>query len=375
MIVFHNHGVVPIAAFTTFGMSAKPGSTNPIGKFGTGLKNAVAICLRLGGTFKLFRGQEEYEFYTKDEDFRGQTFARVRMKRRRGILARWSYEEMPFTTELGKHWKPWMAVRELEANVRDEDGWSFTCDEEYYQNHVIGDFIKDERTVIVVECEAMEEAYKDLGSIFLPPERQKLYEDASVAIYEGESEYLFYRGMRVTDLRKPSLYTYEMKSIQLTEDRTSMYSFLDASTIKKALLACPVDTIVRKVVRNSEDRYEGTFDWDDKKPTVSHSWSGALGYSGISSRFKTLRENLHYGISKAEDISIELTLESWIRVLEVLENVGDAAAPAVREQMIEAGWKPDVEKPSEEDEEPEEDPEAFKQASSVSTDPDDGVPF
>lgn len=88
MILFENDGIVPIAAFTTFGLSAKPGSTNPIGKFGTGLKNAVAIILRLGGKVRLFRGLEEYEFYTREEEFRGQTFARVRMKRRAGILSR-----------------------------------------------------------------------------------------------------------------------------------------------------------------------------------------------------------------------------------------------------------------------------------------------
>tara|TARA_R110000787_G_scaffold631_4_gene2336 strand:- start:164 stop:427 length:264 start_codon:yes stop_codon:yes gene_type:complete len=85
MLIFQNDGVLPIEGFTTFGMSAKPGSTNPIGKFGTGLKNAVAIILRLGGSITVWRGDLEYVFYTRSEDFRGKSFDKVRMKRRRAL--------------------------------------------------------------------------------------------------------------------------------------------------------------------------------------------------------------------------------------------------------------------------------------------------
>lgn len=371
MIIFQNDGIVPIAAFTTFGMSAKPGSTNPIGKFGTGLKNSVAIILRLGGKVRLFRGREEYEFYTKEEDFRGQTFARVRMKRRKGVLSRWTYEEMPFTTELGKHWLPWMAVRELEANCRDERNPKSFKAHDTYADIYLQDHIDDDRTVIVVECPEFEAAYDALDEIFLPPTKTLLYEDGTCCIYEGESKYLFYRGMRVTDLRKPSLFTYEMKTLTLTEDRTSMYSYYDSTQIKRSLLACNVEAIIDKVVQKSADSYEGSFDWDEKKPTVSHVWRASLGYSGISPRFVTLRENLNYGISGTEDVSIELPAASWARVIEVLENVGDAASPLIREQLVEAGWKFDVEKLVEDadEEEPAVETEPFKQAAS------DDVPF
>lgn len=239
-----------------------------------------------------------------------------------------------------------MAVRELEANCRDEQNpKSLKAHEADLKDHVDHD-----RTVIVVECAEFEEAYDNLDEIFLSG-KPLLYEDSTVRIYEGASDYLFYRGMRVTDLRQPSLYTYEMKSITLTEDRTSMYSFYDSMRIKSCLLACPVEPIIDKVVRQSKDNYEGTFDWDDKKPVVSHVWRAALSGGGLSSRFSTLRENLNYGISGTEDVSIELPAASWARVLEVLEHAGDGSAPLIREQMVEAGWKFDVEKPVEDDEE------------------------
>lgn len=341
MIIFQNYGLVPLEAFTTFGMSAKPGSANPIGKFGTGLKYAVAVTLRLGGTFKLFRGKEEFEFYTKEEDFRGKTFAKVRMRRRAGVLSRWRYEALPFTTELGKHWKPWMALRELEANCRDEpEGRSYHIKDA----NVLDRLPRDGYTMIAIECDEMEEAFANLGDIFLDQDRVPIYEDDRCAIYEGESQHIFYRGMRVTDLRKPSLYTYEMKSVFLTEDRTSMYSFLDNQNIMRSLLACPDRNIVDRVTRLSEDHHEATFDWDEKQPQVSHAWRGALSYGGLSGRFVALRDNLHFGIGRSEEVKIELEVHQWERVLDTMRDVDESIAIRIREQLVEAGWR---EKPSE----------------------------
>ena len=195
MLVFQNDGVLPIEGFTTFGMSAKPGSTNPIGKFGTGLKNAVAIVLRLGGSIRVFRGDVEYVFYTKDEDFRGHTFQRICMKKRTGLLSKWSYEKLPFTTELGKHWEPWMAYRELEANTLDEeDGHSFITDAERFERDVaigITPCCTAGTTTIIVDCREVEDAHINRDKTFLPADKEPIYEDPNVKIYEGQSEYIF----------------------------------------------------------------------------------------------------------------------------------------------------------------------------------------
>lgn len=337
MIIFQNEGVVPLEAFQTFGMSAKPGSTNPIGKFGTGLKYAVAVTLRLGGTFKLWRGEEEFEFYTKDEDFRGKTFAKVRMRRRKGLLSAWRYEALPFTTELGKHWEPWMAVRELEANVRDEGGTSTTIGTDGPLQYLP----RDGQTLIAVDCEELEAAYSNLDTIFLS-DRKKVYEDDHVAVYEGESSHVFYRGMRVTDLRKPALYTYEMKHVFLTEDRTSMYSFLDNKRIMESLLMCPDHEIVDRVTRRAEGHHEGTFDWDEQGKKVSGAWYPALSRGGITGRFASLRDNLHYGLGKSEDVEITLEVRQWERVLETMRDVDESITIRLKEQLIEAGWKEPV---------------------------------
>lgn len=335
MLVFQNEGLVPLEAFTTFGMSAKPGSTNPIGKFGTGLKYAVAITLRLGGTFRLYRGLEEFEFYTKETDFRGKTFAKVRMRRRKGILSKWRYEALPFTTELGKHWKPWMAFRELEANVRDENGTSTHIGTEGPLQFLP----REDTTLIFVDCPEMDEAYADIDNIFLDTERVPVFENDLVRVFEGDNNHIFYRGMRVTDTRKPTLYTYEMKSVFLTEDRTSQYAFLDDRNIMKALLECPNESMVRRIVRASEDTHEGTFDWDEKKPVVSSAWPNALAYGGLSPRMKSLRDNLDYGLAKDEDVEISLEVRQWEGILPILQAAGTDVYDEIREQLLAAGWK------------------------------------
>lgn len=341
MLLFQNNGVLPIEGFTTFGMSAKPGSTNPIGKFGTGLKNAVAIILRLGGSITVWRGDTEYVFYTKDEEFRGQTFKRIRMKKRTGLLSRWKYEVLPFTTELGKHWEPWMAYRELEANTLDEEaGRSSIIDDETpegmsFLNSFEG---RPGTTTILVDCREVEEAHVNRDKTFLPDDRVPIYEDARVKVYPGASDYIFYRGMRVTDLRKPTMFTYELSSVVLTEDRTSMYTFLDNDNMKKSLLECDVPEIVDQVVRKADGFHEGTFNWDEKKPSVSPAWRTSLSRSGLSPRFATLRDNLSYGLGSREDVEITMEVRMWEVVLGAVKDIDESVHIQITEQLEEAGW-------------------------------------
>jgi hypothetical protein len=335
MLVFQNDGVLPIEGFTTFGMSAKPGSTNPIGKFGTGLKNAVAIILRLGGEVRVWRGLEEYIFYTKDEEFRGTTFKRLRMKRRKGLLP-WKYEVLPFTTELGKHWEPWMAFRELESNTRDEKNGSTA----YIGTEGPLQYLPREgTTLILVDCPEMDEAYANIDDIFLP-EKKPIFENDAVKIYEGASNYVFYRGLRVTALRKPSLFTYEMKYVNLTEDRTSMYTFMDDNAMMKALLACPDTAIVRKIVTAGDGAHESTFEWDKKNPAVSGAWRSALSFGNLSPRMSTLRDNLDFGLGSDQDVDVCLTVAEWNRVLQALTEVGSPLVDTIKEQLTEEGWRP-----------------------------------
>lgn len=329
MIMFENKGLIPLEAFTTFGMSAKPTSDNPIGKFGTGLKYAVAVTMRLGGQFTLFRGTDEYVFYTKKHDFRGKEFQKVKMKKRKGFGLPWSYSDLPFTTELGSHWEPWMAVRELEANCMDENGTSLIVNDEE-KDHA---FPVAGSTMIRIECPEMEEAFAE-QDIFME-EGELIFEDDTVRVFAGESNRVFYRGMRVRDLEKPSMFTYDMKHVDLTEDRTSKFPSWDDGRIMNSWIQCTDRPLINRVIKDANRFHEGSFAWDNKQ-SVTNVWYSALRGPDVGGRFSTLRDNLDIGISDIEDVEIMLEVRQW---LQVIEKVGYPLDEAIRDQLTDAGWK------------------------------------
>ena len=138
MIIFKNDGVIDIANAMTFGISHKEGD-NPFGQFGTGLKYAVAICLRLDCSIKCVAGGVEYKFSTRDVNFRDEKYSKVYM----------NDEPLGFTTHLGSHWEPWQAYRELLCNAMDEEG--FELFEKPLSNYL------DECTYFIVEGRPMVE--------------------------------------------------------------------------------------------------------------------------------------------------------------------------------------------------------------------------
>ena len=144
--------------------------------------------------------------------------------------------------------------------------------------------------------------------------------------------------MRVTDTRKPTLYTYEMKHVILTEDRTSQYTFIDNANMMKGLLACEARGVADNVVRNAKDHHEETFEWDRKKPKVGSGWYGALSGGGLSPRFSTLRDNLNYGLGKSEDVEVMLEVHEWEELLSMLPR-SHALVANIKDQLIDAGWK------------------------------------
>lgn len=295
MIVFTNDGLMPLEAATSFGINVKMGES-PIGFFGTGLKYAIAVCLRLGGKFRLFLGEVEYEFYVKESDFRGKEFGFIHMKKRKGWNSRWTYQKLAYTTELGKHWEPWMAVREIESNTRDENGTSCILEGDQVP------FIADNQTMIIIECPEMEDAYADLGSIFMP-EKKLIQEIGPLQIFEGLSPYVFFRGLRVTDLSKPSLFTYNFNlGITLTEDRTSKWPWSDMSRIMECVMTGNNQHIIDTIMDAEPDTfYESEFPWDQAYVQPTATYVGALGYRISSGGTVPTRMKSWYDTMNAPD--------------------------------------------------------------------------
>jgi hypothetical protein len=244
-VVFETPGLIDHRSFTTMGLTAKPNSSNPIGRFGTGLKYAVAVLVRRGARLTVWIGRDKHTFARKSGDFRGAPMELIRMKRERFSLTKPTYVELPFTTNYGRDWKVWQAYRELESNTRDEGGRTFR------QRQVTGE---DGLTRIVVEDL---EAYEDRAKTFL----EEVDPSSPFHVVKRSSDHIYYRGMRVFDLPNPALFTYNLNEYTpLTEDRTLYGEFQVRSRLAEAVVQSDDEDFIRAVLEADEDHWEHELD-------------------------------------------------------------------------------------------------------------------
>lgn len=204
MLHFVTPTALAIEAATTMGVSVK--EDGAIGKFGTGLKYAIAGILRLGGSVSIKIDGDQYEFGARDSEIRGKTFSIVYCN------------DAPcgFTTDLGKHWEPWQLFRELASNALDEGGcWT--------RNPLTG------RTVITVECREVEAA-EHSEAVFLAGKEPLVESSFGATIYEGPSPYYYYKGIRAGSFGCVAPVTVDVTHGDLSEDR-----LLDLAVVRREL--------------------------------------------------------------------------------------------------------------------------------------------
>lgn len=241
MITFQNPGLIDITAMTTFGVSVKE-SENPIGFFGTGLKYAISIVLRNGGSICVYRGLERLEFTVESTDVRGQSFGLIHM----------NGKALGFTTHLGANWKPWQAYRELRCNATDEGG------------SVKPGQISPQEGMTTIQVEGLDDAHATRDESFLNPEIPVTYDLPGLQVIKGAHLPIIYmRGVRVADMQRGSAFTYNVtQRLLLTEDRTlaSQHDFNMA--VVHAILKSENKEFILTMLRQPTDSFEGRLDFD-----------------------------------------------------------------------------------------------------------------
>lgn len=271
-VIFETPGTLDLRAIKTFGINSKPHSSNPIGYFGTGLKYAIAVLLREGLSVKMATGGSVYYFDGREQDFREKSFKFIYM----------NDEQLPFTTELGKNWKLWQAFRELYSNTLDESG-------ETYHDAKLPERYALNKTYIMVTGESFVREYDERFMTFL---RDGAREGSGVQIMDHESRYIFYRGMRIHDLKKPSVVTYNvLDTIDLTEDRTARYSYMLDDRIKTALVAHRDEQMLIKALDAPEDTYEASLDFSGMWQQPGEEFTHVAKFARNRTCYKLVREH------------------------------------------------------------------------------------
>lgn len=314
-IVFQNPGLIDLRAVQIMGLNAKE-NKSPIGQFGTGLKYGIAVLLRSGCKVSIWRGEEEYSFFTKEEHFRGKQFAFVYMERLRNGISQSDRIALGFTLELGKHWEPWMAIRELESNVRDEDGQSF-ANADYQLSPVT--------TTIVIEGAIAESAYSKLPDIFISS--KPLWGNQSIEVHRAENpeqkQWLHYRGVRCQKLESPALFRYNLLSEQkLTEDRTFKYSWTGGGEMQYLGL-CTHEQTIREIVTAKKEHFEHDITFSER--LISEQFAnvvGALANRANNSAWRAVR--IAKGFAEFEEVEIDGMQQQMLeRAWTFIEKMGE----------------------------------------------------
>lgn len=238
---FANPGELDPRLIATFGANVKA-SSSAIGFFGTGLKYAIAVTLRLGGKIEIWSGQTQYNFGIDHTVIRGKDFSFVTMDK----------QPLGFTLELGKTWEPWMAYRELVCNARDEGGGVQTGSIQP----------EDGKVTILVDCPAIDQAHEKCSDIFL--QTKPLWANELCEIHEGGGHAVYYRGVRVHQTQEHCHFTYNLlEHTDLTEDRTLRYVWQLSPKCRNAIAECTSHDIIRQAVLSKEKTFEHTFDYSE----------------------------------------------------------------------------------------------------------------
>lgn len=316
MIVFQNPGLIDLRAVQIMGLNAKE-TKNPIGQFGTGLKYTIAVLLRSGCQISIWRGEQEHIFITRKENFRGKDFDFVYMVNSSGKnLGDRRPIALGFTLELGKHWEPWMAIRELESNCRDEGGES-QADADYQ--------LASDTTTIVISGLAADTAYQQLPDIFISS--KPLWANLALEVHRCQNpeqhSWIYYRGVRVQQLDHPALFRYNILSAQpLTEDRTLRYYWTAIGELTN-LGACDKEEVLLPLLSAAKENFEWNVSFSEHMLSDKFTeLTAAMGNRALPGAWKATR--LARGFSEYEEVPLDdLQQQMLERARAFIEKMGE----------------------------------------------------
>ena len=163
-------------------------------------------------------------------------------------------QALGFTLELGKTWELWMAFRELYCNCLDEGGMTYEGSAQVPSPGT---------TRVIVTGNDFFDIYVNRSDYFITEDRTSILSCEEVEIFATPSSAIFYRGIRVAELPKMSLYTYNLRqTVLLAEDRSLTSTWTIESRIATAIICHIFDrSLLRRILTCGSGFFEGTFSY------------------------------------------------------------------------------------------------------------------
>jgi len=219
--MIQNKGELPLWGMRLMGLSDK--TADKIGRFGTGLKESIALLARLGLQPIIFSGELRMDF--KVELLDGQEEICFKLSEERGRFAADIWHGLGIHPNLGKHdWDdPWMIFREVVCNALDESGADDLFHDVCYHEPegVAGStrFYIPATEVIMTAYGTIEDKLLPLG----PYQVANEVEGAGRAIENRKDSKMqvFHRGVWIQAHDRDSLFDYEIDDLKLNESRSA----------------------------------------------------------------------------------------------------------------------------------------------------------
>ena len=233
-----NKGQVEVEALTLVGASTKRGDSSQIGMFGSGNKYAMAYFLRNGINPIIYSGEEKIEISTELTKLRDDEFNVICVNGAKTSI----------TTEMGHHWKLWMALREIYANAQDEGLISFEKVEDV-------DPKENETHFYIPINDEISDFMFNLDDYF-SMEKNVLFENERGKILKKHSDKarIYRRGILVYETTMNSIFDYDLYNIKINEDRMVNHEWYIWEEMWSLLQECDNENIVRSALYGCNER-------------------------------------------------------------------------------------------------------------------------
>ena len=244
-IKIKNDGMIDPMALTLLGASTKVGDSSKIGQFGSGNKYAIAYFLREKIGLRIFADEDEIKVEVFEKIFRNKMFGVIHI----------NGEPTSITTDMGKDWKLWQAVREIYCNAIDEGGGSFE----------IVDIInpKSDETHFYLEINSHIEAFLGDFDNYFSNKKEVLFEceHGQILRKSGKAVNIYRKGIRCSDYETHSIFDYNLNTIHIGENRLIKFPWDPEEKIWKLIFSCTNKEVLEGLFHglDGEDVYEARF--------------------------------------------------------------------------------------------------------------------